>query len=247
MGYYNDKFLAAYERAEVKEILHEAPEKPKPKKAKDMEDWELEDAAKRRKNEATYEENSPGERRRKKIMSAVRDVAAVAGLVTTAGAIAKTAMDHKDRAARKGETSMDRATKKLADEAAYDKAKREQIRASVGRRVYKIERRGNVARTGTRIVKRPTVAGQERLLNKIAGKSASGAKFTNASVSERVKKGEIRIKRRAVKHSVDMDDVNVFYGAANKPIKGKGKAKKKPIKNEWKGDCKTKGKGKCKD
>lgn len=241
MGYYNDKFLAAYERAEVKEILHEAP-----KKAKDMEDWELEDAAKRRKNEATYNENSPRELRRKKVMSAVRDVAAVAGLVTTAGAIANTAMNHKDRSARKGETSIDRATRKLADEAAYDKAKREQIRAGVSSRRYKIKDHGKVLRTGSVHVKHPTAAGQNRVLNKLSGKTASGAQVTNAAVSERIKKGAVKIKR-SVRHSVDMDDVNVFYGAANKPIKAKGKAKKKPIKNEWKGDCKTKGKGKCKD
>lgn len=77
-----DKFMAAYERAEERnDIQHAAKEKKK--KAKDMADWELEDKVKRRKLEADYSEYSKGRRRYKRAMDIMRDVSTVAGTANT--------------------------------------------------------------------------------------------------------------------------------------------------------------------
>lgn len=77
-----DKFMAAYERAEERnDIQHAAKEKKK--KVKDMADWELEDKVKRRKLEADYSEYSKGRRRYKRAMDIMRDVSTVAGTANT--------------------------------------------------------------------------------------------------------------------------------------------------------------------
>lgn len=107
-----DSFIACFERAEEKEIRHAGVEGQrkdqrvygsdqggrhmKKRRAEDMEDWELDDAVKRRKNEADYKRYSRSNQRRERAMEHVKNASAVVGLASGAAGLYKIAQDHRD-------------------------------------------------------------------------------------------------------------------------------------------------------
>lgn len=107
-----DSFIACFERAEEKEIKHAGVEGQrkdqrvygsdqggrhmKKRRAEDMEDWELDDAVKRRKNEADYKRYSRSNQRRERAMEHVKNASSLIGLASGAAGLYKVAKDHRD-------------------------------------------------------------------------------------------------------------------------------------------------------
>lgn len=125
-----DSFIACFERAEEKEIRHAGVEGQrkdqrvygsdqggrhmKKRRAEDMEDWELDDAVKRRKNEADYKRYSRSNQRRERAMERVKNVDSVLRVASGAAglyAIAKNHKGYKDTAIKEAEKNKATAIK----------------------------------------------------------------------------------------------------------------------------------------
>lgn len=118
-----DSFIACFERAEEKEIRHAGVEGQrknqrvygsdqggrymKKRRAEDMEDWELDDAVKRRKNEADYKRYSRSNQRRERAMEHVKNASTILGIASGAAGLYKIAKDHNESASAKAGKKID--------------------------------------------------------------------------------------------------------------------------------------------
>lgn len=118
-----DSFIACFERAEEKEIRHAGVEGQrkdqrvygsdqggrhmKKRRAEDMEDWELDDAVKRRKNEADYKRYSRSNQRRERAMEHVKNASSLIGLASGAAGLYAIGKNHRKDAAENAEKKLD--------------------------------------------------------------------------------------------------------------------------------------------